>query len=126
MAVILDVDVLIRGEEGMFDLRGWLLSEPDELFEMAAIAAAALWHGVERATGVQRVRSQQYLQVVLATCGSTSTRGKRPVSMPGSGLNWNRPERRSDPATSSWPLRLLSGEAAWRPSIGAISTAFLG
>lgn len=66
MAVILDADVLIRGEKGLFDLRAWLLSQPDELFEVAAITVAKLWHGVERASGPQRARRQDYLEAVLA------------------------------------------------------------
>ena len=45
MAIILDADVLIRGEKGSFDVRGWLAGQPDELFEVAAITVAELWHG---------------------------------------------------------------------------------
>ncbi len=51
MAIILDADVIIRGEKGTFDLAGWLASQPQEEFEVAAITLAELWHGVERATG---------------------------------------------------------------------------
>jgi hypothetical protein len=35
MAIILDADVIIRGEKGTFDLKNWLLAQPDELFEVA-------------------------------------------------------------------------------------------
>ena len=66
MAIILDADVIIRGEKGAFDLKGWLASRPKELFEVAAITVAELWHGVERATGAHKARRQQYLQGVLA------------------------------------------------------------
>ena len=66
MAVILDADVIIRGEKGAFDLSGWLADQPDEEFEVAAITVAALWHGVERATGGHRQRRQAYLEAVLA------------------------------------------------------------
>lgn len=66
MAIILDADVIIRGEKGTFDLKGWLTSQPDELFEVAAITVAELWHGVERATGAHKARRLQYLQAVLA------------------------------------------------------------
>ncbi len=31
-----------------------------------AITVAELWHGVERASGAQRAKRQQYLQTVLA------------------------------------------------------------
>ena len=65
MAIILDADVIIRGEKGTFDLKGWLAGQPDELFEVAAITVAELWHGVERATAAHKVRRQQYLQAVL-------------------------------------------------------------
>ena len=51
MAIILDADVIIRGEKGAFDLQRWVAARPDEQFEVAAITVAELWHGVERATG---------------------------------------------------------------------------
>jgi hypothetical protein len=38
MAIILDADVIIRGEKGTFDLKTWLASLPDEWFEIAAIS----------------------------------------------------------------------------------------
>lgn len=66
MAIILDADVIIRGEKGTFDLKAWLESRPDDLFEVAAITVAELWHGVERATAAQRSRRLHYLQTMLA------------------------------------------------------------
>ena len=48
MAIILDADVLIRGEKGAFDLKTWLQACPDEVLEVAAITVAELWHGVRR------------------------------------------------------------------------------
>ena len=66
MAIILDADILIRGEKGSFDLRGWLATRPDDRYEVAAITVAELWHGVERATAPHRARREQYLEVVLA------------------------------------------------------------
>jgi tRNA(fMet)-specific endonuclease VapC len=65
MAVILNADVVIRGEKGTFDLTKWAASLPDERFEIAAITVAELWHGVERASGAHRARRQQYLQAIL-------------------------------------------------------------
>jgi tRNA(fMet)-specific endonuclease VapC len=65
MAIMLDADVVIRGEKGTFDLKAWVAARPDERFEMAAITLAELWHGVERATGVQKTRRQQYLRTIL-------------------------------------------------------------
>lgn len=67
MAIILDADVIIRGEKGTFDLQRWVVSQPDEEFEVAAVTVAELWHGVERATGAHRAKRQQYLQAVLAS-----------------------------------------------------------
>jgi tRNA(fMet)-specific endonuclease VapC len=66
MAVILDADVIIRGEKGLFNLQAWVASQPDEQFEVAAITVAELWHGLERATGKHRAKRQKYLEAVLA------------------------------------------------------------
>ena len=57
--MILDADVIIRGEKGAFDLKTWLSSRPKDQFEIAAITVAELWHGVERAVGTHRVRREQ-------------------------------------------------------------------
>jgi hypothetical protein len=35
MAIILDADVIIRGEKGTFDLQRWVAARPDEQFEVA-------------------------------------------------------------------------------------------
>lgn len=66
MAVVLDVDVIIRGEKGTFDLARWLASHPDDQFEIAAITVAELWHGVERATGPHKSKRREYLENILA------------------------------------------------------------
>ncbi|MGE3309245.1 MAG: PIN domain-containing protein [Limisphaerales bacterium] len=66
MAIIVDADVIIRGEKGDFDFKTWLESRPDDLFEIAAITVAELWHGVERAHPDRRARRLRYLQGVLA------------------------------------------------------------
>ena len=65
MAIILDADVIIRGEKGDFDLATWLNAHPQVQFEVAAITVAELWHGVERATGARKLRRQQFLQAIL-------------------------------------------------------------
>jgi len=65
MAIILDADVVIRGEKGAFDLKRWVKSRPNERFEIAAITVAELWHGVERATGTHRFARKHYLEAVL-------------------------------------------------------------
>jgi tRNA(fMet)-specific endonuclease VapC len=66
MAIILDADVIIRGEKGTFDLREWVIARPNERFEVSAVTVAELWLGVERAVGGQRTKRRQYLQTVLA------------------------------------------------------------
>jgi len=66
MAIILDADVIIRGEKRSFALKSWLAAQPDEQFEVAAITVAELWHGVERATLAHKPRRLQYLQAMLA------------------------------------------------------------
>ena len=66
MAIILDADVIIRGEKGTFDRADWLASQPEEEFEVAAITVAELWHGVERATGDHQARRLAYLEVIFA------------------------------------------------------------
>ena len=66
MAIILDADVIIRGEKGRFDLRGWAASRPDDQFEVSAITVAELWHGVERAAGGHKIRRREYIENVLA------------------------------------------------------------
>jgi tRNA(fMet)-specific endonuclease VapC len=66
MAIILDADVIIGGERGTFDLKGWVTSRPNDRFEVAAITVAELWHGVERATGKHhKITRQRYLEIVL-------------------------------------------------------------
>ena len=65
MAIILDADVVIRGENGTFDLKDWVASRPNDRFEIAAITVAELWHGVERATGTHKITRQRYLNALL-------------------------------------------------------------
>ena len=65
MAIILDADVIIRGERAAFNLKNWLASLPNERFAIAAITVAELWHGVERAVGMHRLARQRYLDAIL-------------------------------------------------------------
>jgi tRNA(fMet)-specific endonuclease VapC len=65
MAIILDADVIIRGEKGAFDLGNWVESRPDDQFEIAAITVAELWHGVERAQGAHKTKRERYLRTIL-------------------------------------------------------------
>jgi len=65
MAIILDADVVIRGERGTFDLQGWLEARPADEFQIAAITVAELWHGVERAAGTRKQAREHYLRMLL-------------------------------------------------------------
>ena len=65
MGIILDADVIIRGERGTFDLKNWVASRANDQFEIAAITVAELWHGVERASGTHRIKRERYLSTVL-------------------------------------------------------------
>jgi predicted nucleic acid-binding protein len=62
---MIDADVIIGGEKGVFDLKAWLQSLENEQFEIAAITVAELWHGVERADGVHRMARENYLRSLL-------------------------------------------------------------
>jgi tRNA(fMet)-specific endonuclease VapC len=64
--IILDADVIISGEKGVFNLQRWLESRPEDRFEIAAITIAELWHGVERASAAHRANRQTYLESVVA------------------------------------------------------------
>ncbi len=65
--MILDVDVIIRGEKGTFDLQAWAATRSVDAFELAAITVSELWHGVERATGVHKAKRRRYLEALLAS-----------------------------------------------------------
>jgi tRNA(fMet)-specific endonuclease VapC len=64
MPVIIDTDVIIRGERGLFDLPAWLEAEAANGPTIAAISLAELWHGVERATAAHRPRRTAYLVMI--------------------------------------------------------------
>lgn len=66
MGIILDADVIIRGEKRSFDIGRWLASRENDEFKVAAITVAELWHGVERASGVQRQKRERFLKGILA------------------------------------------------------------
>ena len=67
MGIILDADVIIRGEKGSFDLGSWVSSRPNDRFAIAAVTVAELWHGVERATGSHKAKRTHYLQTFLTS-----------------------------------------------------------
>jgi predicted nucleic acid-binding protein len=65
MAIILDADVIIKGEKGNFDLIAWLDSQTGQDLEIAAITVAELWHGIERATAPHRAKRERYLRTIV-------------------------------------------------------------
>jgi predicted nucleic acid-binding protein len=65
MAIILDADVIIKGEKGNFDLIAWLDSQAGQDLEIAAITVAELWHGIERATASHRAKRERYLRTIV-------------------------------------------------------------
>ena len=65
MAILIDADVLIADERGIFDLKSWLAARQNDQVEIAAISAAELWHGLERASGAQKVRRRAYIESAL-------------------------------------------------------------
>ena len=67
MAILIDADVIIQAERGLFDLDIWMQSLPHEEFKLAAITIAELWHGAERASGIHRAKRRLFLQRIFAT-----------------------------------------------------------
>jgi tRNA(fMet)-specific endonuclease VapC len=65
MAIILDADVIIKGERGNFDLIAWLDAQTGQDLEIAAITVAELWHGIERATATHRAKRERYLRTIV-------------------------------------------------------------
>jgi tRNA(fMet)-specific endonuclease VapC len=65
MAIILDTDVIIKGERGRFDLAGWLDAQAGEKLEMAAITVAELWQGIERASSAHRADREKYVRTLI-------------------------------------------------------------
>ena len=61
---MVEADVIIKGEKGTFDLRGWIADQTESL-ELAAITVAELWHGVERATVPHRARREEFIRTIL-------------------------------------------------------------
>src|ERR1700691_3509796 len=66
MAIVIDTDVIIRGERGIFDLAAWLETHPTARGETPAITIAELWHGVERSSGTHRLKRERYLRDICA------------------------------------------------------------
>src|SRR5271165_6574603 len=65
MAIIIDADVIIKGEKGNFNLVAWLDAQTGQDLEIAAITVAELWHGIERATVPHRAKRERYLRTIV-------------------------------------------------------------
>ena len=70
MGIVLDTDVIIRGERGNFDLDGFLATCGDSPVRIAAVTVAELLHGLERASPSRRPVRESYLTSILATVSS--------------------------------------------------------
>src|SRR5258708_9292561 len=67
MGIVLDTSVLIAAEKQRFDLEGLFAAYKQEPFFIAAITAAELLHGVERASpGGRRQKRSKYVEWVLS------------------------------------------------------------
>jgi tRNA(fMet)-specific endonuclease VapC len=99
MAIILDADIIISGEKGLFDLQGWLASRAEDQFELAAITVAELWHGVERASAGHRVRRQRYLEAVIVALPVISYTEQTAYHHARIWPGWRVPAKRSVPMT---------------------------
>ena len=124
MAIILDADVIIRGEKETFDLRGWLAAHPDEQFEIAAITVAELWHGVQRASGAHKTKRERYLRLTLE--GLPIIPYTEATALEHAQI-WAALEScRSALTTLLSPLQQWSVEVPWQPSISATSPKYQG
>ena len=65
MEILIDADVIIQAEKGKFDLQAWLMVHARDRVAIAAITVAELWHGVERATGKQRLARRRFLKTIV-------------------------------------------------------------
>lgn len=61
--MILDSSVLVAKERGRFSLDEFLAANPDEECFLSAVTVSELWHGVERATPLERRSKRE--QIVL-------------------------------------------------------------
>jgi tRNA(fMet)-specific endonuclease VapC len=67
MGLILDTSILIAAEKQQFDLRRLFAARADEPFFIAAITAAELLHGVERAQPPARKKARsRYVEAILS------------------------------------------------------------
>jgi tRNA(fMet)-specific endonuclease VapC len=70
MGLLIDTNVLISAERGLFSLSDLARQWPDELFALAAITASELLHGVHRAPdAARRTKRQRLVEEILDRFG---------------------------------------------------------
>jgi len=79
MAILIDADVILQAERGLFNLQLWLNSHPLEEFKLAAITLAELWHGAERSTGPQLAERRHFLQRLSESIESVPFTGQTAI-----------------------------------------------
>ena len=65
MGIVVDSSSLVAAERGDLDLSRLVTGAGDEAVAVSAITAAELLHGVERLSGVRRVRAQRFVEELL-------------------------------------------------------------
>ena len=65
MGVVIDSSSLVAAERGQLDLPRLVAEAGSDELVVSAITAAELLHGVERLTGVRRVRAQRFVADLL-------------------------------------------------------------
>jgi predicted nucleic acid-binding protein len=112
MAIILDSDVIIRGESETFDLQGWLVARSGEQVEIAAITVAELWHGVERADARHRAKRERYVRSAVEGMLVVPTPKRPHLNTRAYGPTSNPAAKRLALMTLSWPATALERGSA--------------
>jgi tRNA(fMet)-specific endonuclease VapC len=66
VGLVVDSSSLVAAERGLIDLDALLARHGGEDIVMSAATAAELFHGVERLSGVSRVRAEAFVESVVA------------------------------------------------------------
>ena len=65
MGLVVDSSSLVAADRGLVDLDALMSTHANEALVISAITAAELFHGVERLTGVSRVRAEAFVESVV-------------------------------------------------------------
>jgi tRNA(fMet)-specific endonuclease VapC len=66
VGLVVDSSSLVAAERGLIDLDALLATHAKEDIVISAVTAAELLHGVERLSGVSRVRAEAFVESVVA------------------------------------------------------------